>query len=79
MDSDIVQYVKPKASIHNITPLALQTAAHSPVSFRFLLTCPSSSLSPLKVFDLAKSQGRFLYASAPMVRYSKESSHSPNS
>ncbi|KAF4122642.1 tRNA-dihydrouridine synthase 4 [Geosmithia morbida] len=27
--------------------------------------------SPLKLFDLAKKQGRFLYACAPMVRYSK--------
>ena len=27
--------------------------------------------SPLKIFDLAKSQGRLLYACAPMVRYSK--------
>ncbi|KAI1755120.1 dihydrouridine synthase 4-like protein [Xylaria castorea] len=26
---------------------------------------------PLKVFDAAKSQGRYLYACAPMVRYSK--------
>ncbi|KAL1864444.1 tRNA dihydrouridine synthase [Diaporthe australafricana] len=26
---------------------------------------------PLKIFDLAKSQGRLLYACAPMVRYSK--------
>ncbi|CAJ2512938.1 Uu.00g010570.m01.CDS01 [Anthostomella pinea] len=26
---------------------------------------------PLKIFDAAKSQGRFLYACAPMVRYSK--------
>lgn len=26
---------------------------------------------PLKIFDLAKSQNRFLYACAPMVRYSK--------
>ncbi|KAH8836930.1 hypothetical protein MCOR27_001512 [Pyricularia oryzae] len=26
---------------------------------------------PLKIFDLAKDQGRFLYACAPMVRYSK--------
>ncbi|KAI0485201.1 hypothetical protein GGR56DRAFT_669689 [Xylariaceae sp. FL0804] len=26
---------------------------------------------PLKIFDVAKSQGRFLYACAPMVRYSK--------
>lgn len=28
-------------------------------------------IHPLKIFDLAKSQGRFVYASAPMVRYSK--------
>ena len=27
--------------------------------------------SPLKLFDMAKSQGRYLYVSAPMVRYSK--------
>ncbi|KAI1432623.1 dihydrouridine synthase 4-like protein [Xylaria sp. CBS 124048] len=27
--------------------------------------------SPLKIFDAAKSQGRYLYACAPMVRYSK--------
>lgn len=27
--------------------------------------------SPLKIFDQAKCQGRFLYACAPMVRYSK--------
>lgn len=27
--------------------------------------------SPLKIFDAAKAQGRFLYACAPMVRYSK--------
>ncbi|KAK3937176.1 tRNA-dihydrouridine synthase [Diplogelasinospora grovesii] len=31
----------------------------------------SDFVHPLKVFDLAKSQRRFLYASAPMVRYSK--------
>lgn len=29
------------------------------------------SHSPLKIFNLAKSQGRYLYACAPMVRYSK--------
>ena len=29
--------------------------------------------SPLKIFDLAKRQGRFVYTSAPMVRYSKAS------
>ncbi|TLS27783.1 hypothetical protein PpBr36_00764 [Pyricularia pennisetigena] len=28
---------------------------------------------PLRIFDLAKDQGRFLYACAPMVRYSKAS------
>ncbi|KAI1819585.1 dihydrouridine synthase 4-like protein [Xylaria intraflava] len=28
-------------------------------------------IHPLKVFDAAKSQGRYLYACAPMVRYSK--------
>ncbi|CAN8098727.1 unnamed protein product [Discula destructiva] len=27
--------------------------------------------SPLKIFDLAKSNGKFVYACAPMVRYSK--------
>ncbi|KAI1858970.1 uncharacterized protein JN550_012232 [Neoarthrinium moseri] len=30
-----------------------------------------TTVHPLKIFDLAKSQGRFLYACAPMVRYSK--------
>ncbi|KAK8098496.1 uncharacterized protein PG998_013982 [Apiospora kogelbergensis] len=29
------------------------------------------TLHPLKLFDAAKSQGRYLYACAPMVRYSK--------
>jgi hypothetical protein len=29
--------------------------------------------SPLRLFDIAKSQGRPLYAAAPMVRYSKVS------
>ncbi|ORY57526.1 dihydrouridine synthase 4-like protein [Pseudomassariella vexata] len=29
------------------------------------------TVHPLKIFDAAKSQGRFLYACAPMVRYSK--------
>lgn len=32
-----------------------------------------SPTSPLKLFELAKSQKRFLYTSAPMVRYSKAS------
>ncbi|KAF3012627.1 hypothetical protein E8E14_009904 [Neopestalotiopsis sp. 37M] len=30
-----------------------------------------ATVHPLKIFDLAKSQGRYLYACAPMVRYSK--------
>lgn len=29
------------------------------------------SHSPLKIFNVAKSQDRYLYACAPMVRYSK--------
>lgn len=29
--------------------------------------------SPLKIFDAARRQDRFLYACAPMVRYSKVS------
>ncbi|KAI1369539.1 dihydrouridine synthase 4-like protein [Xylaria arbuscula] len=32
---------------------------------------PHARTHPLKVFDVAKSQGRYLYACAPMVRYSK--------
>ncbi|PHH93148.1 hypothetical protein CDD83_3 [Cordyceps sp. RAO-2017] len=32
---------------------------------------PSASSHPLKLFDAAKRQDRFLYACAPMVRYSK--------
>ncbi|KAI3331951.1 dihydrouridine synthase 4-like protein [Xylariaceae sp. AK1471] len=32
---------------------------------------PYSRTHPLKIFDAAKSQGRYLYACAPMVRYSK--------
>ncbi|GAW12238.1 hypothetical protein ANO14919_015990 [Xylariales sp. No.14919] len=32
---------------------------------------PHARIHPLKVFDAAKSQGRYLYACAPMVRYSK--------
>ncbi|KAG0649876.1 tRNA-dihydrouridine(20a 20b) synthase [Hyphodiscus hymeniophilus] len=32
---------------------------------------PSLDINPLKLFDIAKSQGRPLYAAAPMVRYSK--------
>ncbi|KAI0018427.1 dihydrouridine synthase 4-like protein [Xylariomycetidae sp. FL0641] len=32
---------------------------------------PQARTHPLKIFDAAKSQGRFLYACAPMVRYSK--------
>ncbi|KAI0543091.1 dihydrouridine synthase 4-like protein [Xylaria digitata] len=32
---------------------------------------PQAKTHPLKVFDVAKSQGRYLYACAPMVRYSK--------
>lgn len=36
------------------------------------ITSPFSlDLNPLQLFDIAKSQGRPLYASAPMVRYSK--------
>ncbi|KAF6841809.1 tRNA-dihydrouridine synthase 4 [Colletotrichum musicola] len=31
----------------------------------------SDRIHPLKIFDAAKSQDRFLYVSAPMVRYSK--------
>lgn len=30
-----------------------------------------TATSPLRLFDLAKTQNRPLYASAPMVRYSK--------
>lgn len=43
------------------------------------LTLTSHSLlvltgpSPLKLFDIAKNEKRFLYTSAPMVRYSKAS------
>ncbi|KAK7992039.1 dihydrouridine synthase [Apiospora saccharicola] len=33
------------------------------------------TLHPLKLFDAAKSQGRYLYACAPMVRYSKVGEH----
>lgn len=36
-----------------------------------------SPTSPLKLFELAKSQKRFLYTSAPMVRYSKASPLTP--
>ncbi|KAL7958676.1 hypothetical protein V8C34DRAFT_281921 [Trichoderma compactum] len=32
---------------------------------------PSASSHPLKIFDAARRQDRFLYACAPMVRYSK--------
>ncbi|CAG8982783.1 hypothetical protein HYALB_00001064 [Hymenoscyphus albidus] len=32
---------------------------------------PSLDLNPLKLFDIAKSEGRPLYTCAPMVRYSK--------
>ncbi|KAI0432642.1 dihydrouridine synthase 4-like protein [Xylaria sp. FL1042] len=32
---------------------------------------PHARIHPLKVFDIAKSQGRYLFACAPMVRYSK--------
>ncbi|KAI2635165.1 dihydrouridine synthase 4-like protein [Xylaria nigripes] len=32
---------------------------------------PTSRTHPLKIFDAAKSQGRYVYACAPMVRYSK--------
>ncbi|KAF4631760.1 hypothetical protein G7Y89_g6368 [Cudoniella acicularis] len=36
------------------------------------LPLPSSlDINPLKLFDIAKSEGRPLYAAAPMVRYSK--------
>jgi hypothetical protein len=36
-----------------------------------LLEFPLTAHSPLKLFDIAKAQGRPLYAAAPMVRYSK--------
>ncbi|KAI0098262.1 dihydrouridine synthase 4-like protein [Nemania sp. FL0031] len=32
---------------------------------------PQTEIHPLKIFDVAKSEGRYLYACAPMVRYSK--------
>jgi len=38
---------------------------------RFDADLLSPFLSPLKLFDLAKSQRRLLYTCAPMVRYSK--------
>lgn len=34
-------------------------------------TDPISTSSPLKLFDIARKRGKFLYACAPMVRYSK--------
>lgn len=37
------------------------------------LTFNYAALSPLKLFDIAKNEKRFLYTSAPMVRYSKVS------
>ncbi|POR36676.1 Uncharacterized protein TPAR_03128, partial [Tolypocladium paradoxum] len=32
---------------------------------------PAASSHPLKIFDAARRQDKFLYACAPMVRYSK--------
>ncbi|KAG7108816.1 hypothetical protein HYQ44_012180 [Verticillium longisporum] len=40
-----------------------------PASEELEATCPS--IHPLKIFDAAKSQDRYLNVSAPMVRYSK--------
>lgn len=43
-----------------------------PVLIYFTLpNMAAQTMHPLKIFELAKDQGRFVYASAPMVRYSK--------
>lgn len=40
-------------------------------------TAHLETTSPLKLFDIAKHEERFLYTSAPMVRYSKASKTEP--